>query len=395
MGFPSQVNVVQALAVAGDFASLNPRAVVDTVPGGCVAGAAGVTVGRFAWLQADGKSVLNTGAGAPTGFVHREQQALIFTSGAGATPFPDSSSLVPAGKEVVLHSAGDFWVKNDGAAAATIGMFAYADNATGKVSFAATGTPPAGGTASAATSAIIVTAATSQTAANQCTGSISGTTLTVTAVVSGTVLGAGQTLSGTGVDPGTTIVAQLTGTAGSTGTYTVSVSQTVTSTGITASGGGLTVATMTTGKFYVGQVVSGTGLVVGTKISGLGTGAGGAGTYLLDTAPTIAEGSVTVTGAGGFFTVAGTVTGSYKVGDVIHAASNVTSGSYIVLDGTSAAGIAAGLTGTGGAGTYIVSVNDAYGAQEVDVYAGTQTKWVAGTAGAVGELVKMTSWVTG
>lgn len=63
------------------------------------------------------------------------------------------------------------------------------------------------------------------------TGSITATTLTVTAVTSGT-LGVGQTLSGTGVTGGTTITALGTGTGG-TGTYTVSVSQTVGSTTIT------------------------------------------------------------------------------------------------------------------------------------------------------------------
>lgn len=64
------------------------------------------------------------------------------------------------------------------------------------------------------------------------TGSISGTTLTVTAVTSGT-LAVGQTISGTGVTGGTTITAYGTG-AGGTGTYTVSASQTVASTAITA-----------------------------------------------------------------------------------------------------------------------------------------------------------------
>lgn len=65
------------------------------------------------------------------------------------------------------------------------------------------------------------------------TGSISGTTLTVSAVASGT-LSIGVVLSGTGVMVGTTITALGTGTGG-TGTYTVSASQTVSSTTITAS----------------------------------------------------------------------------------------------------------------------------------------------------------------
>jgi hypothetical protein len=63
------------------------------------------------------------------------------------------------------------------------------------------------------------------------TGSISGTTLTVTAVASGAVV-VGQVISGSGVTSGTTITAKGTGTGG-TGTYTVSVSQTVASTTVT------------------------------------------------------------------------------------------------------------------------------------------------------------------
>ena len=64
------------------------------------------------------------------------------------------------------------------------------------------------------------------------TGSITLTTLTVSAVASGTILPSMQ-FTGTGVTAGTRIVAQLTGTAGGTGTYTVSASQTVASTTIT------------------------------------------------------------------------------------------------------------------------------------------------------------------
>jgi hypothetical protein len=57
------------------------------------------------------------------------------------------------------------------------------------------------------------------------TGTISTTTLTVTAVGAG-VLAVGQTISGIGVTAGTTITALGTGTGG-TGTYTISPSQTV------------------------------------------------------------------------------------------------------------------------------------------------------------------------
>jgi predicted secreted protein len=64
------------------------------------------------------------------------------------------------------------------------------------------------------------------------TGSITTTTLTVTAVTSGT-LQVGQTVSGAGVTAGTTITALVSGTGGN-GTYTVSTSQTVASEAMTA-----------------------------------------------------------------------------------------------------------------------------------------------------------------
>jgi len=65
-------------------------------------------------------------------------------------------------------------------------------------------------------------------------GSITTTTLTVTAVSYGTIV-VGAKISGDGVTAGTTITALGTGTGG-TGTYTVSASQTVASTVITTNG---------------------------------------------------------------------------------------------------------------------------------------------------------------
>jgi hypothetical protein len=72
-----------------------------------------------------------------------------------------------------------------------------------------------------------------QSAQTSVTGSISGITLTVTAVSVGS-LNLGDVISGAGIAPGTTITAFGTGTGG-TGTYTVSVLQTVASTTITTS----------------------------------------------------------------------------------------------------------------------------------------------------------------
>ena len=64
------------------------------------------------------------------------------------------------------------------------------------------------------------------------TASISGTTMTVTSIATGSIT-IGQVLTGTGVTIGTTVTAYLSGSGG-VGTYTVSASQSVSSTTITA-----------------------------------------------------------------------------------------------------------------------------------------------------------------
>lgn len=137
MGFQTQVNAQQAPAVAGDFASSNPRAAVVAPEGGFVAGAAGVTVGRFAWVQSDGKTVLNTGTGKPDGFVHREQQAFI-TAYLG-----EASNVVPVGQPVTLMRTGDYFATATGNSAVK-GEKAFAKLADGTVEFDAAGATVAG-----------------------------------------------------------------------------------------------------------------------------------------------------------------------------------------------------------------------------------------------------------
>jgi hypothetical protein len=76
-----------------------------------------------------------------------------------------------------------------------------------------------------------ITNTTQTTVAPIFTGSISGTTLTVTAVTQG-IIGIGSILSGSGISSKTTITALVSGTGG-TGTYTVGTTQTASSTTIT------------------------------------------------------------------------------------------------------------------------------------------------------------------
>ena len=201
------------------------------------------------------------------------------------------------------------------------------------------------------------------------TASISGTTMTVTAVASGFIT-VGQSISGGSTNSTTTITGYGTGQGG-VGTYTVSIGQTVSSTTITGKssgqsqillesssgtasaptnisaanqtigtvGGGyydgtrfssesglgspvvlayqnseptasetsvftasisgttMTVTAVTSGAVHIGQLLSGTGVAVGTTITGYGSNTfGGTGTYTLNFAQTTS--STTITGVG-------------------------------------------------------------------------------------------------
>lgn len=124
LGFQTQANLQQAAAVAGDFASANPRASVVAHEGTLVAGASGVTVANFAWATAAGL-VSNAGAGKPTGFVHRRQGSALIT-----TYLAEGSNLIPQGFEVTLMKTGDYWATIN-VAAASIGQKAFASLTTG------------------------------------------------------------------------------------------------------------------------------------------------------------------------------------------------------------------------------------------------------------------------
>ena len=130
------------------------------------------------------------------------------------------------------------------------------------------------------------------------TGSISGTTLTVSVMQSGTIA-VGQAIFGQGIAQNTVITALGTGTGG-VGTYTVSDSQTVASTAINSvaspaivtgsiSGTTLTVSAVTSGTLKIGQTIEGSGVTDGTIITAFGSGSGGAGTYTVSASQTVSS----------------------------------------------------------------------------------------------------------
>lgn len=280
------VNTQPGLGVAGDFCDSNPRYTADFGAGGAVAGPAGVMIGLFAWaappMDADGASasINNFGSGPVTGFIAREQQGLM------TQYLEEAGMLIPAGFMTTVFTGGGFFVTNAGSLSAVPGQKAYANFNTGAVTFAATGTPTAGGTSTASTIAPETFSV---------TGSVLNDVLTVSAVGSGTVQ-PGSAIAGTGILSGTLVTEQLSGTPGGDGTYLLNQAQpTIVSEAITGTWGLLTIGGTVAGAFAVGDVLSGaTGTITANAANGVSlTGAGGAGTYATQT-QTVSSGAIDV-----------------------------------------------------------------------------------------------------
>lgn len=306
-GVQTQVNGLPAPAVAGDFADSNPGFRVLSGPGGLVSGgstygvqpaavnpATGGTaiVGRFGWLsdQAidpdNAATIVNSfytpgagmvaaisgvnGIGAPDGFISRPDSPAIIT-----VYLADGTLVIQEGGPVPLWAGGRaFWVVNSGTTQALVGQKAYANLSTGLASFGASGSPAVASSSSATVAAETWSG----------TGSIAGNVMTVGSITG--FIPPGATVTGTGVATGTTIVAQLSGTAGGAGTYALNIGEQTVAAGTTLSGtyGLMTAGGTIAGTFAIGGIVTGTlgTFVAGTMITGFGTGSGGAGTYYLN-----------------------------------------------------------------------------------------------------------------
>ena len=267
-GFQTAVSTIPVIGFAGDWASSNPRDFVLAGPGGLIAGPAGVTIGNFAWAtypaDPDGSpAIVNSfGIGAPTGFVHREQQGL------DSTYLSNAGNTILGGFPLTLTSNADVLVKNAGAAQAQVGMKAFAKISDGSVSFAAAGTIPGG--ASGATASI---AAETWSATNaSITGAILDTT-SASCVITGTIY-PGSSITSNGVG---NVVKQLTGTPGGAGTYLLDTGEQAISSLTIGGAYGLLSNGTVTGAFAVGQVLTGSGVAAGTVVTQLVTGAGGTG----------------------------------------------------------------------------------------------------------------------
>ena len=327
----TSINITQAPAVAGDFASTNPRhSALTAVDGAFQAGTNGCTIGLFAWIDSSGAYLSNTGSGTPNAFIARTQEALITTY---AGPY---GNTIPAGFPVGnAFDEGDFWVANAGSTLSAPGMKAFANLSTGAATFGWSGSASAALSAAAsAVNASIVAG----TPASSVTSTISGNVLTTSAVVTNTIY-PGAVVSGGTVATGTYIVSQVTpllsGEAtGGAGRYIVSIpDQTVTSATLT-----FTQSVYTPGSMQAGTVT------VGSMI--------------------VASGST--------YTTTAATTGAI-VGMVVMAAISGSTWSLAPAAGQVAAG-------TLSSGTVVTAAN-------------VETKWYAKSSGALNELVKITNTI--
>jgi hypothetical protein len=343
--FQTRVNLYNPLGVEGDFASANPRATALTPEGGAlVAGSAGVTIGKFAWIEADGRTVTNAGQSSaqPDGFVHRDQQGLLteYLQAAG--------SVIPPGFPVTLMVRGDFLAKNAGPSALTRGASIYASFVDGSVGTSA-------GTAGSVTATLGSTNTASLGSTNTASlgatftasaGTLS-TQLVVTAVTG--LISIGDTVSGSGITAGTTILSLVSGTLGGAGTYELSAENTCSSATVTCFGSTVKV-TVTTGLISIGDTISGgAGFPVGATIASQLAGGtpGGAGTYTLSAAGTAYTASATgVTTFGSVVKV--TVVSTYiSVGDTITGGAGFPAAATKVVSQVSGSG--------GSTGVYTIS----------------------------------------
>lgn len=296
--FPSQVQAIQAPGIPGDFCDANPRSTVDAGPNALVAGN-GVIDGVLVEGAVVGRFAWLSnervdGDGAP---------AVADTFGAGMPAglvHRTQQGLITQylGRAVEYLQKG-FQIE----VFSIVGMWVENANATaqaipGMKAFArfkdgAVLFAAAGATPGGGSSTASIAAATSSV-----TGSIVNNTLYVTAVGSG-VVRPGTTISGTNVATGTKVVEQLlpleSGEAlGGVGRYAVSIpNQAVASTTISGTYGVMTAGTVT-GSYNVGETISGSGVVAGTTITQQITGSpGAAGTYAVNDNTVVASTTIT------------------------------------------------------------------------------------------------------
>lgn len=226
------------------------------------------------------------------------------------------------------------------------------------------------------------------------TASVSGTTMTVSAVASGTLY-VGESISGVGI-PSTAIISSFGTGTGGTGTYTLSVGAAVGTLGTTSGSNVINISTVTSGSVTIGQTISSTNIPAGSTITGFVTGSGtygSTGSYTVSQLATATATSTAFTNTVASSTIYGSTggtssfTGSASSGTTTLSASGVTGtinvGQYVTGTGIAAGTYITALGGStyGGSGTYTLSQNT------TGAVSGTVTGSATPTGGADGDIV--------
>jgi hypothetical protein len=97
----------------------------------------------------------------------------------------------------------------------------------------------------------------------------------------------------------------------------------------------LTVTAISSGALALGQILSGSGVSAGTVITAFGSGSGGNGTYTLNNSQTIVSESMTAAGASGWTPLVPTATQQLTTGDYVLTMKAVASPGFVIMnDGT-------------------------------------------------------------
>lgn len=178
----------------------------------------------------------------------------------------------------------------------------------------------------------------------------------------------GRPVSGSATDT-------VTAAVGATGTLTTNVTA--------GTANQVTVNTLSAGNVYVGDIVVSTNVPVGTTITGQISGtANGTGLYSISANASAAAGPTAFTTTSTTLNVTAVLTGQINVGDVL-SGTGVTAGTTVTAVGT----------GSGGVGTYVVSVGQNFASTTVTVVNGNvATNFKVRSNCLPGELAMISTW---
>jgi hypothetical protein len=205
-------------------------------------------------------------------------------------------------------------------------------------------------------------------------GTAANDVATVSVVAQG-ALQVGSVIDGAGADA--EVLAFLGAAAGGVGSYQVDTSARVAPGAVIAETDVVAVTVVAQGALQVGSVIDSAG--ADATVVAFGTGAGGVGTYEVDTTEYIA--SAAVTAETDVLNVSAVTTGPIEPGDPV-LSSSAAPDTYIVSQ----------LTGTpGGVGTYRVTTEN-YFTSEAATSEAVATPWLVNSPADAGELAKISTW---